>query len=228
MYFVISGDSTTPTPLANGQHSQQFIWGYVQNEAPEVLEVSTQPNSMPRVKLTGTGKMPVVDMRSKNNLSSGHPTVSGLPPKSPVYALVNKTGKKKLNSPVTSPTRPKNPIPDQVHMHNYCNVSPLLGDIIKKPEIFSQVQPNQVYASINKNPEPVMTQNQNGSKHDYENTKPLLQIMGKSFEQDNYLPMGPSNEDDLPIRPFDPMDYRNLKKIEDDPIDHISLRLQVN
>ena len=34
-------------------------------------------------------------------------------------------------------------------MHNYCNVSPLLGDVInKKPELFQKVQPNQVFASI--------------------------------------------------------------------------------
>ena len=133
-------------------------------------------------KLTGTGKMPVADMRNSQcgqmsmssgqlasgqlpsgqmatgqlssvqlngqHLASGHPTVSGLPPKSPLYALVNKASKKK--SPPTNTSLPpkKQPLL-QTLQHNYCNVSPLLGDVInKKPELFQKVQPNQVFASI--------------------------------------------------------------------------------
>ena len=92
---------------------------------------------LPRVKLTGSGKMPVMDMRSNNiiqnyeNISqspnyqnttsctqftpgvacesqvpqsrngflsshSVHPPVVGLPPKSPVYAVVNKANRRKI------------------------------------------------------------------------------------------------------------------------------------
>ena len=132
---------------------------------------------MPRVKLTGTGKMPVADMRNSQcgqmsmssgqlaggqmatgqlssvqlngqHLASGHPTVSGLPPKSPLYALVNKASKKK-SPPTNISLPPKKQLLLQTLQHNYCNVSPLLGDVInKKPELFQKVQPNQVFASI--------------------------------------------------------------------------------
>ena len=92
---------------------------------------------LPRVKLTGSGKMPVMDMRSNNiiqnyeNISQSpnyqnttsfnqsapgaacetqtpqsrngflssnsiHPPVVGLPPKSPVYAVVNKANRRKI------------------------------------------------------------------------------------------------------------------------------------
>ena len=93
---------------------------------------------LPRVKLTGSGKMPVMDMRSNNIIqnyenisqspnyqntssynqfapgaacepqvpqsrngflssSSIHPPVVGLPPKSPVYAVVNKANRRKID-----------------------------------------------------------------------------------------------------------------------------------
>ena len=93
---------------------------------------------LPRVKLTGSGKMPVMDMRSNNiiqnyeNISQSphyqnttsfnqfspgaacetqapqsrngflssnsiHPPVVGLPPKSPVYAVVNKANRRKID-----------------------------------------------------------------------------------------------------------------------------------
>ena len=96
---------------------------------------------LPRVKLTGSGKMPVMDMRSNNiiqnyeNISrspnyqntascnqftpgaacetqaaqsrngfssshSIHPPVVGLPPKSPVYAVVNKANRRKIERQV--------------------------------------------------------------------------------------------------------------------------------
>ena len=98
---------------------------------------------LPRVKLTGSGKMPVMDMRSNNiiqnygnvsqpvnyqnampsttfeanhvnkslvaqrsnhsQLAGGiHPQVSGLPPKSPVYAVVNKANKRKIETQSTT------------------------------------------------------------------------------------------------------------------------------
>ena len=104
-----------------------------------------QHHNMPRVKLTGSGKMPVMDMRSNNilqnyenipkpindnspssfctsksqsnivtddsgklakhgsqNTSGLHPQVVGLPPKSPVYAVVNKANKRKIDKQSTS------------------------------------------------------------------------------------------------------------------------------
>ena len=182
----------------NSPANTSLLWAYVQ-PTPEVVQ-QLSADALPRVKLTGTGKMPVVDMRPKSVLPNGHPAVSGLPPKSPVYALVNKNNKKK--SPVKQ---------QPVHQHNYCNVSPLLGDIInKKDEVFQQVEPHQVYASVNK-------------KHEYENTKGVMNNITKN---ENYLPMGPGafQDEDLPLKPFDPLDYR---KRNHDEIDPISLRLQV-
>ena len=93
---------------------------------------------MPRVKLTGSGKMPVMDMKSNNIIHQNysnipqsmhltesalcsnhgsneagksqpilleagmHPPVTGLPPKSPVYAVVNKVNKRKLEKQTSS------------------------------------------------------------------------------------------------------------------------------
>ena len=51
-----------------------------------------------------TGQNPSGQLQN-GHLASGHPTVSGLPPKSPVYALVNKLAKKK------SPTKSNNTSP---------------------------------------------------------------------------------------------------------------------
>ena len=192
MYFCIS---------ENADNNADLLWAYVKPSTPEVVQQGS--DAMPRAKLTGIGKMPVADLR--NGLQSGHPQVTGLPPTgapkaSPVYAMVNKVLKKPLKSPSKKPIQP-------AHMHNYCNVSPLLGDVInKKPELFNTVQPDQVYASINK------SQN---------STADPKQTVNKEYQniQSNYLPMGPPQ--DLPIQPFE---YPGTG--QDDPIDPISLRLQ--
>ena len=114
---------------------------------------------LPRVKLTGSGKMPLMDMRSNNiiqnyenspqslnypqqvtcnqpqlnpnNKNPGdqerinspldsciHPTVVGLPPKSPVYAVINKANKRQLEK--------------QSHKNNVQSLtSPNRGDIYR-------------------------------------------------------------------------------------------------
>ena len=77
--------------------------------------------SAPRARLTGTGKMPVVDMSSSAGPSSLPAAAAaepqsrsqGLPPKSPVYAAVNKS--KKFQRP----------------HHNYCNIGPSKADSMK-------------------------------------------------------------------------------------------------
>ena len=77
------------------------MWAYVKPTTPEKVQ-PTANEIVPKVKLTGTGKMPVMDMRSQSLKSQQsqhqyqnqqlitqqqqHPLVSGLPPKSPVYA----------------------------------------------------------------------------------------------------------------------------------------------
>ena len=151
-FFLISGSE---------EQNQTLVWACVQPNSPELVS-QLSADSMPRVKLTGTGKMPVVDMR-KSLLNPTHPNVSGLPPKSPVYAAVNKV--KKLTSPVkkAQPT----------HQHNYCNVSPLLGDVINKSaDLFATVKPHQIFSSL----EPV-------NSVVYENTKQVLSRLEQSHEE---------------------------------------------
>ena len=60
------------------------------------------------------------------------------------------------------------------------------------------------------------------------------QQMTKNGQQmtknDNYVEMAPAHvsDDQLPLRPFEPIDYRNRKSVDiDEPVDPISLRLQV-
>ena len=191
----------------------QFMWTYMKPTSPERIQPTQNNEIMPKVKLTGTGKMPVMDMRSQSlknssqqqeshqQLQSQHPSVSGLPPKSPVYAAVNKAKK--------SPTKKGQQFPPAgallpPHLHNYCNVSPLLGDVInKKPQLFSKVQPEQVFNCLNN----VESQR----KHLYENTKPL-------YVNSDYLPMGPESYEELPVKPFDPMDLSNKANNNNEPI----------
>ena len=209
--------------------------------------VNSNNELVPKVKLTGTGKMPVMDMRSQSLLKSQqqqtetqhlsvsglptsglHPPVSGLPPKSPVYAAVNKT--KKLISPVKKQAVPL-PQNQPAHLHNYCNVSPLLGDIInKKPEVFSQVQPEIVFNCLKKQStnqkQALQQQPQNfreidftkkqQQKHLYENTEPIF-VAHHENKMSNYLPMGPDSLEDLPIRPFEPTNYSE-NMLEDEPL----------
>ena len=103
--------------------------------------------SAPRARLTGTGKMPVVDMSlsdGPNSLPAAkpQPMAQGLPPKSPVYAAVNKG--KKFQRP----------------HHNYCNIEPNKADSAKGGD----------FAANNGNGELL----QGGSGHIYENTKSVL------------------------------------------------------
>ena len=200
----------------------QYMWTYMKPTTPEKVQTSVNSNTtnemVPKVKLTGTGKMPVMDMRSQSLLkcqqqesSSLHPSVSGLPPKSPVYAAVNKTKKlspvKKQPAPLP-PAQPRLPQNQPAHLHNYCNVSPLLGDVInKKPELFSQVQPEIVFNCLKKqSTNQKQPQQQKQQKHLYENTEPIF-VAHHENKMSNYLPMGPDSLDDLPIRPFEPTNY---------------------
>ena len=116
-----------------------------QRDASNQIQYQNHPKfqqQLPRVKLTGSGRMPVMDMRSQNiihqnyqnipnhahlqssdvssnqksneapietgknhhtSLNAGmHPPVAGLPPKSPVYAVVNKANKRKIEKTTTS------------------------------------------------------------------------------------------------------------------------------
>ena len=86
-------------------------------------------SSAPRVRLTGSGKMPVVDMSTNGG---GHPgdggrsAPVGLPPKSPIYASVNKA-----KAAAAAATRnPQRRQLQQTKLHNYCNVGPPVADLL--------------------------------------------------------------------------------------------------
>ena len=91
-------------------HQGQLAWACFPGDALSMPE----DGKLPKMKLTGNGKMPVMDMRSYQEPQGLHPPVTGLPPKSPVYAVVNKVKKK----PIT-PMSGK-PFP------NYMNVGPVM------------------------------------------------------------------------------------------------------
>ncbi len=98
------------------------------------------------------------------------PNVSGLPPKSPVYAVVNKINKKKQQTQSPQHTRlqqqqPQSPQHSQqqqqpqnvgLQYHNYCNVAPLLGDVVKQSG-------NEFQSNVN-----------NAGGHYYENSAAVL------------------------------------------------------
>ena len=105
----------------NGQVEHDMMWSCV-SKNPMVKEDAN--GHIPKLRLTGSGKMPVMDMRkleSHDTVIQGglmHPPVAGLPPKSPVYAVVNKVNKKKVKPP-------------EKPFHNYCNVDPAINHTIE-------------------------------------------------------------------------------------------------
>ena len=63
-----------------------------------------------------------------------------------------------------------------------------------------------------------------------QNSQQMTKNGQQMTKNDNYLEMAPAHvsDDQLPLRPFEPIDYRNRKSVDiDEPVDPISLRLQV-
>ena len=89
-----------PVPIV--QRPCGCIMRLLPQDSEKTLPESKQ---IPKLKLTGSGKMPVMDMRNPE-----HSVVTGLPPKSPVYAVVNKASKRKIKT--------------NSQAHNYCNIEP--------------------------------------------------------------------------------------------------------
>lgn len=235
----------------------KFVWACIGQGVQGVAGSPGCNEAVPKVRLTGTGKMPVMDMSGQrcqslppqqlkaqiscnsHLLSSGHPAVAGLPPKSPVYAVVNKANRKKLSSPtdksvtagqlIESLTERMGQTTQQQHHHNYCNIAPNLGDVITN---FHTVQPEQVYSALNKKQagQSMMEQLTPQQQHLYENSQAVLARLGNT---DNYMPMGGpgsfdlSQEPILPVIPFDPVDYASGQRGQQyDSIDPISQRLR--
>jgi hypothetical protein len=116
------------------------------------------------------------------------PNVSGLPPKSPVYAVVNKVNKKKQQGLQQQQQQPQSPQRSQqqqqnvgLQYHNYCNVAPLLGDVVKQSgNEFHQESRHQ----------------NNGGGHYYENSAAVLARLNTGASLPNsaagmgdYIPM---------------------------------------
>merc|ERR1719189_1514583 len=71
---LIKFNEDTETKPSTSQEQDQLLWAFVQTTPEVVHELSA--DAMPRVKLTGSGKMPVVDMR-KSQISTGNQMASG-------------------------------------------------------------------------------------------------------------------------------------------------------
>ncbi len=252
-YSQISGDEGAWTCVAKAE----TVDGAVGQQLTHQLTHQLTPSAVvPKVKLTGTGKMPVMDMRGdvmvpqrcqslppgvqkhqrqqqqqqSKMLSSGHPIVEGLPPKSPpLYAVVNKQqitstnggicgSKRRVTSPVHQlKQQQQQQLP--VEQHNYCNVAPLLGDIMSKPDQhFQVVKPDQVYASVNKQTK----------SHYYENSREVIARMEATNDKNNYVNMEPNSSKEntpMPLIPFDTVDY-NVVEAGLENVDPISIRLR--
>merc|ERR1712008_625728 len=64
---------------------------------------------------------------------------------------------------------------------------------------------------------------------DQDNDDQMTKNGQQMTKNDNYVEMAPAHisDDQLPLRPFEPIDYRNRKSVDiDEPVDPISLRLQ--
>ncbi len=256
--------------------SAEEAWTIGKMEIAEANAAATPSmNNVQKVKLTGSGKMPVMDMRQQvvhrcqslppganhsnrqhpqqqqqqsqlmqqqqSQLLAGHPMVQGLPPKSPVYAVVNKqTGKRRVTSP-THQLTPKNGAAQQCqgqragqqliaqHQHNYCNVAPQLGEIVNKQH-FQAINTNQVYACVNKTgkAQPISDQ------HYYENSKEArerLRHVGSADAANNYVNMDPTGSGfdkestPLPLIPFETVDFQVIGA-DLEGQDPISIRLK--
>ena len=66
--FFLSFLEDTETKPSTSQEQDKLLWAFVQTTPEVVHEFSS--DAMPRVKLTGSGKMPVVDMR-KSQIPTG-------------------------------------------------------------------------------------------------------------------------------------------------------------
>lgn len=165
-----------------------FVTDCVHNGNAETLDAKA-----PRIKLTGTGKMPVVDM------SEGFAQTSNVPNKqmlkvnqndqSPVYAMVNKGTKAKTKQ------------------HNYCNIGPSLGDIVhEQGPLYENTKTILRPKGVNLPPSSM------SMCHNYENTDNFLGIDVAA----NYVPMFPKTSPDcgdlasLPLIPFQPLNYDQL------------------
>ncbi len=186
-----------------------------QQQCQQPQQQQQQFGSFQKVRLTGQGRMPVADMRhfqqqqrqQQHSLqkvqqcccpdrgrlltpTEEHPVA----PKSPVYAVVNKTAKNRSvdddeGAPKASSVMGSSKIQ---HQHNYCNIGPSLGDVVNRSE-------EQIWS-------------RSGDQM-YENTKNVLQRL--QLEQDlergeEYLSRfsvhPAAKEPELPFIPFQPPD----------------------
>ena len=86
--------------------------------------------------------------------------------------------------------------------------------------------PCSINRNIDQDNDDQVTKNQEMTQNGQQMTKNGQQMT----KNDNYVEMAPAHvsDDQLPLRPFEPIDYRNRKSVDiDEPVDPISIRLQV-
>ena len=188
-----------------------YSWQCVSDGESSSSAAASLRISAPRARLTGTGKMPVVDMSSSAGPSSlpaaAEPRCQGLPPKSPVYAAVNKN--KKLQRP----------------HHNYCNIEPNKADPTKGESgkgALLQGSNGHIYENTRSVLDRLHLEQQRRAVDLLPNYQNLDFSKSRNKEQPkegNYLMMNPvglrrgertsysyDNLTELPLIPFQPMD----------------------
>ena len=206
--------------LAPAQHQKQqqqqqqsqdnFVWTCVSNS-------NDAKNFAPtKVKLTGTGKMPVQDFsRGKNQLNLTPPKAQETSSTSPVYAVVNKAAKKGAAANGDDQQQP-----------NYCNVNPKTGEVDIGPNYVnlepvmmkkSVTQQSKVQSSPSPPPPPPTPPPPNPLSPDYDDSFMPLP------PEANYMPMFPANYDadkrkyvftdisELPLIPFQPFNEEQCR-----------------
>ncbi|TRY81230.1 hypothetical protein TCAL_10448 [Tigriopus californicus] len=166
-----------------------FVSDCVHNENTETLDAKA-----PRIKLTGTGKMPVVDMSEgflhASSVANNQILQQKHHSQSPVYATVNKGTKAKTIQP------------------NYCNIGPSLGDVVHEQGPLYENTKTILRPKGANHPAATMA----AASHNYENTDNFLGIDVAA----NYVPMFPKASQDcadlpsLPLIPFQPLNYDQL------------------
>ena len=93
--------------------------------------------------------------------------------------------------------------------------------------------PCSINRNIDQDNDDQVTKNQQMTQNGQQmtrNNQQMTKDSQKMTKNDNYVEMAPAHvsDDQLPLRPFEPIDYRNRKSMDiDEPVDPISLRLQV-
>ncbi len=211
MQFYDSPKNVKENPFGNYDFPQNSSVPVYRKPCGCVIKLPSNNNEKPfaptKVKLTGTGKMPVQDLRHMTLIEAkeDHNNI-------PVYAVVNKTKPKK-------------------EFHNYTNVDPATG-VVKLHANYVNLQPVKKVCKNragceSPSPPPPPRPPHRDYKEDEEEEDPYLPLPP---EDTNYMLMHPANHDpnrpnfafsdlsELPLIPFQPINDDRCQARYDDTI----------